>query len=274
MQTQITAPIPLLNDAGELTQPGYAKSLLPVYRRAHVKASPLRLKEWDYYLIANDRFAVALTIADNGYMGLDSISFLHFDQVWEQTKSVMRWFPMGRTSLPETSASGDSTITGKNYALSFRHENGGRVLTFRMDDFRDGQPISGRITLTDEPPESMVIATPFAKPRRFYYNQKINCMAASGVVTLGGQTYTFDPADTSAVLDWGRGVWTYHNTWYWGSGRRPLRLEHRLRLWRHLRRLREYALLRRQGPQAQPGHLPHPHEKRPGGLPLPLDVLL
>ena len=217
MQTQITAPIPLLNDAGELTQPGYAKSLLPVYRRAHVKASPLRLKEWDYYLIANDRFAVALTIADNGYMGLDSISFLHFDQVWEQTKSVMRWFPMGRTNLPETSASGDSTITGKNYVLSFRHENGGRVLTFRMDDFRDGQPISGRITLTDEPPESMVIATPFAKPRRFYYNQKINCMAASGVVTLGGQTYTFDPADTSAVLDWGRGVWTYHNTWYWGS---------------------------------------------------------
>ena len=217
MQTQITAPIPLLNDAGELTQPGYAKSLLPVYRRAHVKASPLRLKEWDYYLIANDRFAVALTIADNGYMGLDSISFLHFDQVWEQTKSVMRWFPMGRTNLPETSASGDSTITGKNYALSFRHENGGRVLTFRMDDFRDGQPISGRITLTDEPPESMVIATPFAKPRHFYYNQKINCMAASGAVTLGDQTYTFDPADTSAVLDWGRGVWTYHNTWYWGS---------------------------------------------------------
>ncbi|MEI3102134.1 MAG: DUF2804 family protein [Oscillospiraceae bacterium] len=19
------------------------------------------------------------------------------------------------------------------------------------------------------------------------------------------------------MLDWGRGVWTYHNTWYWGS---------------------------------------------------------
>ena len=40
MQTQITAPIPLLNDAGELTQPGYAKSLLPVYRRATSRPTP------------------------------------------------------------------------------------------------------------------------------------------------------------------------------------------------------------------------------------------
>ena len=31
------------------------------------------------------------------------------------------------------------------------------------------------------------------------------------------RTYTFDPADSFAVLDWGRGVWTYKNTWYWGS---------------------------------------------------------
>jgi hypothetical protein len=32
-----------------------------------------------------------------------------------------------------------------------------------------------------------------------------------------GKTYEFRPATAFAVLDWGRGVWTYHNTWYWGS---------------------------------------------------------
>lgn len=64
----------------------------------------------------------------------------------------------------------------------------------------------------------MVIATPFAEDRQaFYYNQKINCMRASGMVTIGDQTYAFDPADATATLDWGRGVWTYHNTCYWGS---------------------------------------------------------
>ena len=62
----------------------------------------------------------------------------------------------------------------------------------------------------------MVICTPFEKKAHFYYNQKINCMRAEGTVKLGKETYTFAPDSAFGVLDWGRGVWTYHNTWYWG----------------------------------------------------------
>lgn len=43
-------------------------------------------------------------------------------------------------------------------------------------------------------------------------------MPASGEITLGDKTYTFNPEDSFGTLDWGRGVWTYSNTWYWGSG--------------------------------------------------------
>lgn len=217
MQHEITQRKPLLDANGNLAEAGYAKHLLPIYRRSDVKASAARIKEWDYYLIANDHYAVALTIDDNGYMGLDSISFLNFDEVWEKTKSPMRIFPLGRTGLPESSAVGDTAIAGKDYALVFRHVDGGRELTFHMEDFLEGQPIDGSITLTDEPEESMVICTPFDKPAHFYYNQKINCLRAKGYVTVAGKTCTFDPADSFGVLDWGRGVWTYHNTWYWGS---------------------------------------------------------
>ncbi len=42
-------------------------------------------------------------------------------------------------------------------------------------------------------------------------------MTARGSVRFDGQEYVFDPATSFAVLDWGRGVWTYKNTWYWGS---------------------------------------------------------
>lgn len=217
MQHEITTREPLLNVQGNLRQAGYAKKLLPIYSRAAIKAPAAQIKEWDYYLIANDHFAVALTIDDNGYMGLDSISFLHFDEKWEKTKSPMRLFPLGKTGLPESSEQGNTAIRRKNYALSFTHENGGRVLRFRMSHFLNGQSISGKITLTDEPEESMVICTPFEKDGCFYYNQKINCMRASGTVTVAGKEYRFDPEDSFGVLDWGRGVWTYHNTWYWGS---------------------------------------------------------
>ena len=88
MQYEITTPIPLLDDKGNLTQPGFAKKLLPIYDRTKVKGGFARLKEWDYYYIGNRRFGIAMTVADNSYMGLDSISFLSFgENPWEITKS-------------------------------------------------------------------------------------------------------------------------------------------------------------------------------------------
>ena len=60
---EITARGPLLDKKGHLTQTGFAKNLILDYDRSKIKANALRIKEWDYYLIANDDFAVALTVA-------------------------------------------------------------------------------------------------------------------------------------------------------------------------------------------------------------------
>lgn len=216
-QHEITRSWPLLDSRGNIAEPGFAKRLLPVYRRADVQAPAYRIKEWDYYLINNGRCAVALTVADNGYMGMDSISFLDFENHWQQTLSPMCAFPMGRRKMPESSGTGDVAVSGKGYELAFRHTGEGRLLIFKMENFAGGRPIEGRILLTDEPPESMVICTPFRKRGHFYFNQKINCMRASGWVSVRGRRFEFEPETAFAVLDWGRGVWTYHNTWYWGS---------------------------------------------------------
>ena len=42
-------------------------------------------------------------------------------------------------------------------------------------------------------------------------------MRVSGSIQYKDKEYRCDPENTFAVLDWGRGVWTYDNTWYWGS---------------------------------------------------------
>ena len=216
-QHEITERRPLLDASGNLTEPGYAKSLLPVYRRGDIKANKLRIKEWDYYCINNGHFALALTIADNSYMGLDSISLLNLDEGWEITKSPMKAFTNGKVCLPESSERGDVHSAGRNYSILFKNEGDRRVLIAQMKNFGPEGSLYAKVTLTDIPAESMVIATPFDKDKHFYYNQKINCMRAEGTVTYGyhNRTYTFDPADSFAVLDWGRGVWTRDNTWYW-----------------------------------------------------------
>ena len=64
----------------------------------------------------------------------------------------------------------------------------------------------------------MTIATPFKeKKHAFYYNAKVNCMTAEGYARLGKEEYLFDKRNSLATLDWGRGIWTYKNTWYWSS---------------------------------------------------------
>ncbi|HPS80337.1 MAG TPA: DUF2804 domain-containing protein, partial [Candidatus Limiplasma sp.] len=168
--------------------------------------------------IADETIALALTIADNGYMGLDSASLIDLPMGWQQTRSYMRLFPMGKTGLPASSRTGDVAVKRPGYSIRFENKEGARRLTAHIDNFCDGKPLDADITLSAPPEDSLVIATPFAgKPRHFYYNQKINCLCAQGYVTLGGDSHAFEPDRTGAVLDWGRGVWTYRNTWYWSS---------------------------------------------------------
>ena len=217
MQHEITQAIPLLDEQGELTQPGWARRLLPVYDRSRGRGGPLRLKERDCYLVMNRQCALALTISDNRYMGMDSISLIDLWEGWQVTRSPMRLMPLGGTGLPQSSLRGSCARAGRGYGLLFQHEGEGRTLHAHMDRFRDGQALDAQILLTQEPEESIVMCTPFEKPGQFYFNQKINCMRAQGKVTLGDREYVFDPEDSFAVLDWGRGVWTCRGTWYWGS---------------------------------------------------------
>lgn len=245
MQHQITKRQPLLDETGRITEAGYATSLVMDYDRNAIKGGKTRIKEWDYYLVTDGKAGLALTIADNSYMGLSSISFLDFEQRWETTKSSMKLLPMGKTGFPASSDAGDVEISGKGYRIRFQNDGEKRVLSFHMDHFHAKSPITGEIVLETprkggmgkpqvekaqegarpagkrsfgEKADSMVIVTPFpAKQTAFYYNQKINCMPASGFVEIYGRKHIFSPESAFGCLDWGRGVWTYQNTWYWGS---------------------------------------------------------
>ena len=207
----------LLDAWGNLNESGYAKTLIKNYNRLSISARKSRIKEWDYYYVGNSQYGVAFTIADNSYMGLGSVSLLDFVNKKYITKSVMKWFTYGRIGLPSTSRIGDVEFLSKKLKLTFRNDGKKRILTVHYHKFDGICDFDCEVELFDEPSESMVIATPFNKKHHFYYNQKINCMRAKGSATVGGKVYSFYEDDSFAVLDWGRGVWTYSNTWYWSS---------------------------------------------------------
>lgn len=219
MQHEISAPAPLLRDDGTLYEAGYSTYPILIYDRSQIRGGKMRIKEWDYYLIHNDRYAVALTCDDNSYMGMMSVSFIDLEHGIETTNSVIIPLTNGRIKLPSSSESGDVVYESRRVKLSFTHEEEGRRLKVLFKRFRKKDDFECDLLLSDEPRDSMVIATPFAeKKTAFYYNRKVIGMRASGTVWFDRKKYKFTPGNSYGLLDWGRGVWTYDNTWYWGAG--------------------------------------------------------
>lgn len=209
----------LLDESGELREPGWSRRMVQKYDRKMIRAPKWRIKEWDYYLVLSDGFAGAFTISDDGYIGLQSVSLLTFgEKPWEHTETVLNAFPMGKIGLPSTSSEGSTKYEDKRLQMSFDVGKNTRTIKCSFENFCDGKPFSCDITLQQPDMDTMVIATPWDKKHAFYYNQKINCMRASGWMEFDGRKYEFNPRTDFGTLDWGRGVWTYDNTWFWGSG--------------------------------------------------------
>jgi hypothetical protein len=207
----------LLTRSGELIQKGYATSPILQYKRKNV-ALKLRLKEWDYYLINNDKQAVAVTIGKSSSLVLVSASLIDLVTLKEITKSTVGIVSEKRGSMPESSETGDIIYHNANTNFSFVHRNGNRELTLYMKGFINSEDLDISLILSHEPQDSLVIATPFYEGNKlFYYNRKIIGMRASGKARLGNRNFTFFPCNSFGLLDWGRGVWPYHTIWYWGA---------------------------------------------------------
>lgn len=219
MQTIITNEQDLLTKDGLIENPGFAFTPVWKYNKENIKAPKWRIKEWDYYLITNENYAAAFTISDLGYLGLISVSLLSLNCPLDRTKTILTPFPMGKFNLPTKSSEGITQYIGKDIQIKFNVQNGKRHLRCHFPNFYEEEDFDADIILTDTYKDSMVIATPWEeKPTCFYYNQKINCLDSEGTIKLGEQEFIFKKGRDFAVLDWGRGVWTYDNTWFWGTG--------------------------------------------------------
>lgn len=206
----------LLDERGNLNEVGYSTSLVKEYNRENISVSKWRIKEWDYYYIGNSKHAIALTIADNGYMDLCSVSLFDHTTNTMVEKSLMDAFSFGKLNLPRTSSSGVTEYKKKGVEVVFTNENNKRHIYCNWPKYHEDKDLRMDLYLEETTPHSMVIATPWKKKGHFYYNQKVNNLKANGYLKFGNDLIEIGN-DTYGVLDWGRGVWTYKNTWYWSS---------------------------------------------------------
>ncbi len=205
---------PVLDDGGR-PRPGYSTRSVLSFDRRRIVAPPWRIKEWDFYQVMDGELCVQFTVGHASYAGQVGIMVFDYRQGrWLADKSRLLVLPFGSLKLPSDGEKDHQISYEKgDMAMSFRVEGDKRYLSCHTSN------VDTELILTRKNPHSLVITVPFDEsPRAFYYNQKINCMVAEGSVSIDGAEHRFDPRVATGLLDWGRGVWPFSNTWYWSNG--------------------------------------------------------
>lgn len=225
MQNEITERQNLLTRKGILTSDGWSRHPYFNYNKENIKASKFKVKEWDYYAITNQAkgYTVSVTLSDLGYSTLASIAYIDYNlKAYSQIDKV-KLFPLKHINFAKSSCE-NSYVSISNQKLRvclIKKGNKRRLLfsspTLVLPDNSIGLDVDVELEQPQEM-ETMNIATSWEQNRKaFYLNEKINCMIVNGKIKRGYQVEQIDSSNTLGTLDWGRGRWTYENTWYWSS---------------------------------------------------------
>lgn len=212
---EISSKTPLLKEDGSLNEPGFCKRMLYEYDRNAVKGNPLRIKEWDFYQILSGEYMVQFIIFDISFGGAANINIVNLKSGKREEFLSLKPLTAGKLGLENNTELPHKVFyINKNFEMSVEYAGNKRILrAYKKDE------VDCDITLSEfDGHESLVMAVPFNKKTQFYLNQKINCMAASGFCKVRGLKVEFDPQKDFGLLDWGRGVWPYKCSWYWGNG--------------------------------------------------------
>jgi len=206
----------LIDNSGHLIEAGYAKEHLKLYNRKQIKKTSLRIKEWDYHYINTQHFGLGITIADNGYVGLVSAAVMDFENAKVHQKMRIKLLSRGKMNLVCHPENGQTTFVKKDVNFNLSYNKKRTSIKLYWEKFKDDLPLEVDIKLDQKPKDSIVIAIPFSKPHQFYYNQKTIGMQVKGVVNYEGKNYALNKENALGLLDYGRGVWPYKSTWFWG----------------------------------------------------------
>lgn len=223
MQRELAQTGQLLKSDGSLDQIGWARqpildcnlensSFYPGWRRLFQR---FRLKRWDYYALFTPQRFFSATIASLGYAANVFVYTLEYrtGELHEEGLILPDW----TVRLPRNSTSGETIYESKQAHLRFKVEPGQRKVLVDWPAFHDGRGIRADLVLRCPPEhESMNIVIPIEN-KRFYYNRKINCLPAEGLVHYGNLRQVINPRESLGSLDWGRGVWAYKSYWNWAS---------------------------------------------------------
>lgn len=203
-----------MDDNGHVLNSGWARDDLFIYERSKIKSGPLRIKEWDYWEVFNDRYALILNIFDIGFAGVAQFSLNDFSA--KKPKEIFLIKPLTRGSVGHPGTwKYDAPLVFEKKGNRMEFDRRGDDIILKVNFPK--KEIFGEINLYKDPRmDTMTNLIPFHDPRQFVYAIKIMCMPATGTLRIGDRKYDFNASNNSwGILDWTRAVFPYRNQWKW-----------------------------------------------------------
>jgi len=220
-ETEITAPVPALDEAGRPQNFGWARSPLFVYNSGEINAPRRRISECDRYILFLPTHLFVFEIMDDGYLGYQFMSVVSLRDKKRSTRTLLTPFSMGEFCLPRDSDSGSIKLKKKNHLLNFAVMDDG-IRIIKVDDprFSHHQGLRGEVVLS--PPlgaESLVTHMPWrGEKNAFSYSRRSPWFSAEGVIQCGSTGHIFSRGNGWAIFDWSRGVRPRSDICFWAAG--------------------------------------------------------
>lgn len=220
-ENELTEPVLLCTPDGRRLNPaakGWSRTPL---HTANLQGVWGRTKKWDHWGILSERFSLAVTYADIGYLGITSIHWIDLEEGrsggWDSVS------PLGRAqSLPDRPGSAPLIFTGLRSRVVINDDLTGTTIDATWTD-RGGRPgrIQAHVAIPDGH-ESLNVVIPWSDTR-FQYTSKHQARPVTGTFQVGDDiAVTFGDGDGAVegwgVLDVGRGRWPWQTRWNWGGG--------------------------------------------------------
>lgn len=211
IERELTENVKLCDSKGQLNPEaiGYARKPLI---ECNLKGNFMRKKKWNYWCVFGDEIMFSATISHLDYATVCFVYFLNYETQRFYEKTIV--IPFTRQMKLSEKVLDTCHFRHDDMAIQFAHSQNETHLTVNIEDF-DGEPLHANLEIRHpEAYDSLNVVIPWNR-QTFQFTGKHHSLPASGIVKIGSQRFEFEPEDSFAVLDYGRGVWPRKSSWNW-----------------------------------------------------------
>ena len=209
-QTEITEPVPALDEMGHPQNFGWARSPVITYDSSLLAAPRRRRSEGDRYMLLSSTHTVLFEIMDDGYLGYLFITIVSRKDKKCTNMTLMTPFSLGGFEMPNDSDTFSIRFKRKKVHVNFICMEGG-VKLIKVDIPNFGphrQSLVGQVVLTPpEGAEPLLTHMPWRGNRKaFSCSRRSPWYFAEGVIQYGTSELVFTRGHGWGIFDLNRGV--------------------------------------------------------------------